>query len=81
MSHGIPSKVVVHEDVDQVTLDLLDTEVVSKVTTGELLCYCMGYIDRGVQTHFPISFVVTSQDLCLVRTNHQWPQVGVWLVG
>ncbi|XP_005094455.1 uncharacterized protein LOC101855476 [Aplysia californica] len=75
VSHGITSSVVVNEDVDQVTLDNLDADLISKVNPGQkMLCYCMGYIDRGHQKLFPVSFVVSSCDVCLVRTNHQWPQ-------
>ncbi|GFN94786.1 serine/threonine-protein kinase 11-interacting protein, partial [Plakobranchus ocellatus] len=75
VSHGIASHVVVNEDVDQATLDNLDKDVLSKVIPDQkLLLYCMGFIQRGNQDRFPVSFVISTSDICLVRTCHQWPQ-------
>ncbi|CAL1528335.1 unnamed protein product, partial [Lymnaea stagnalis] len=75
VSQGISCNVVVNEDVNQITLNNLDIDVVSKVQPDQkMLLYCMGYIERGNVKHFPVSFVITSSDICLVRTNHQWPQ-------
>ncbi|XP_055859810.1 uncharacterized protein LOC106068855 [Biomphalaria glabrata] len=75
VSQGITSHVIVNEDVDQATLNNLEVDVVNKVSSGQsLLLYCMGFIERGNQKLFPVSFVVTTCDLCLVRANHQWPQ-------
>ncbi|GFS11685.1 serine/threonine-protein kinase 11-interacting protein [Elysia marginata] len=75
VSNGIASHVVVNEDVDQMTLDNLDKDVLSRATPGQkLLLYCMGFIQRGVTDRFPVSFVISTNDICLVRACHQWPQ-------
>ncbi|RUS72462.1 hypothetical protein EGW08_019779 [Elysia chlorotica] len=75
VSNGIASHVVVNEDVDQTTLDNLDKDVLSKGGSDQkLLLYCMGFIQRGVTDRFPVSFVIGTQHICLVRTCHQLPQ-------
>ncbi|BFZ06244.1 hypothetical protein BsWGS_09283 [Bradybaena similaris] len=73
--HGINSSVVVNEDTDQSTVDNLDRDVVSQATPGQtLLYYCMALLRTGQGEPSPVSVVVTSSELCLVRANHQWPQ-------
>ncbi|KAH9492420.1 hypothetical protein Btru_051065 [Bulinus truncatus] len=75
VSQGISSHVIVNEDVDQTTLNNMTADVVCKPSPDQrLLLYCMGFIERGNQKLFPVSFVITTSDICLVRANHQWPQ-------
>ncbi|CAG5135855.1 unnamed protein product [Candidula unifasciata] len=75
VSQGIASHVVVSDDIDEATLNNLDRDVVSKLAADQrMLHYCMGFIERGNQKLFPVSFVITTSDICLVCANLQWPQ-------
>ncbi|KAL8608017.1 hypothetical protein ACOMHN_023833 [Nucella lapillus] len=72
---GVPPSVVFNEGADQKTLDTLSADVLDKgrETRQTLLLYSLGYIARGHNPQYPIAFVVSTSEVCLVRTNHQWP--------
>ncbi|XP_067686278.1 serine/threonine-protein kinase 11-interacting protein-like isoform X2 [Haliotis asinina] len=50
-------------------------EVLSRKSEQEALeLYLMGYMVRGRNPRYPVSFVLSNQSICLVKESHQWPQ-------
>ncbi|XP_076437348.1 uncharacterized protein LOC143276620 isoform X2 [Babylonia areolata] len=72
---GVPVAVAVNEGADQLTLDTLSADVLDKGGNSpqSLRLYCLGYIARGHNPRYPITLVVSSSEVCVVNTNHQWP--------
>ncbi|XP_041372352.1 serine/threonine-protein kinase 11-interacting protein-like [Gigantopelta aegis] len=70
--------VKIHKDASPNSLDLLRKEVLRQTDDDGgptvLVRYVMGYLVRGHNLQYPISFVISSTEICLVRENHQWPQ-------
>lgn len=74
METGMPMLAIFNEDVDQPTIDSLDSDVLSKSGLKDALrLYGLGYIARGHNPMFPVAYVVSTSEICLVKTNHQWP--------
>ncbi|KAK7483010.1 hypothetical protein BaRGS_00025787 [Batillaria attramentaria] len=74
METDIPMSTVFDEEVDQNTLDNLSADVLQRGgQANSLRLYVLGYIARGHSLQYPIAFVVSDSEICLVRTNHQWP--------
>ncbi|XP_025081094.1 serine/threonine-protein kinase 11-interacting protein-like [Pomacea canaliculata] len=74
METSLPMTTVFIEDVDQATLENLKSDVLTRSGRVESLrLYTLGYIARGHNLHSPMAFVMSSSEICLVRTNHQWP--------
>ncbi|XP_046575315.1 LOW QUALITY PROTEIN: serine/threonine-protein kinase 11-interacting protein-like [Haliotis rubra] len=50
-------------------------EVLSRKSEEEALeLYLMGYMVRGRNPSYPVSFVLSNRSVCLVKESHQWPQ-------
>ncbi|XP_070174710.1 serine/threonine-protein kinase 11-interacting protein-like isoform X2 [Littorina saxatilis] len=74
METGVPTSAVFNEDADQQTLDNLSSNVLTRDGQAAFLrLYILGFIVRGHSTRHPMAFVVSTSEICLVKTNHQWP--------
>lgn len=71
---SIPMTTVFNEGADKQTQDNLAADVLHcEGQADSLRLFSLGYIARGHNLHYPIAFVVSAAEVCLVRTNHQWP--------
>ncbi|XP_050407128.1 serine/threonine-protein kinase 11-interacting protein isoform X1 [Patella vulgata] len=64
------------KEVCESTVKQLQSDVLTRKNGDEriLVSYLMGYLVRGMNPKYPVSFVITDEELMLVKENHQWPQ-------